>query len=194
VELAVQKSIAVVLVEALLVASLAAASLFPRVSWAALQDEVGPERAGDDGAPAGRARRERTGGSRGPMLVVLRIAEALQLNDAQTVKLAGEFRRVAEQRRGLLAQKATLATKLEAQLARKPADDGVLTTLTDQIVALEREILLLPEGLWQSIQPVLTPEQRARLILLRGKMKQEIDGERKRRRAQGRTGTRAPQD
>jgi len=183
----VQKSIAVVLVEALFVASLASASLLPRASWAAPHDEVGPERTGVDGAPAGRARRERAGGSRGPMLVVLRIAETLQLNDEQTVKLAGEFRRVAQQRRGLLAQKAALATKLEGQLARKPADDGALTTLTDQIVALEREIMLLPEGLWQSIQPVLTPEQRARLILLRGKMKQEIDGERNRRRAQGRT-------
>jgi hypothetical protein len=120
------------------------------------------------------------------MLVVLRIAEALHLSDEQTVKLAGEFRRVAQQRRALLAQKAALAAKLEAQLAQKPADDGALTTLTDQLAALEREIMLLPEGLWKSIQPVLTPEQRARLILLRGKMKQQIEGERSRRRAQRR--------
>lgn len=136
----------------------------------------------DDGAGtgfAGAPRGRRTG--RGPMLMVLRIAEELHLSDEQTVKVAGEFRRLAEQRRELVAQKAALATKLETQLAAQPRDDKALDALTDQLVALEQRIGQLPEQLWKGVQPVLTSEQRARLILLRGKMKRQIDGARRRR-------------
>jgi len=128
----------------------------------------------------------RAGGSRAPMLVVLRIAEALQLSDEQTVKLAGEFRRTAQQRRTMLAEKTALEAKLEAQLARKPVDDAALSSLTEQLVAVDRGISQLPNELWTSIQPVLTVEQRARLVLLRGKMKKQVDGERMRRRARNR--------
>src|ERR1043166_8639220 len=63
-----------------------------------------------------------------------------------------------------------LVTKLEGLLAQQPLDDAALTSTTEQLFALEHELGLLPEGLWKSIQPVLTPEQSARLILLRGKM------------------------
>src|SRR5262249_42896811 len=94
--------------------------------------------------------------ARGPLFVVLRIAEALQLNDEQTVKLAGAFRRIAEQRRTLLAEKAALETKLTAELGKKPPDETTLSSLTDQLVAQEHDIAALPESLWKSIQPVLT--------------------------------------
>jgi Spy/CpxP family protein refolding chaperone len=130
----------------------------------------------------------RRSGSRGPMLLVLRIAEALHLSDEQTIKLAAEFRRVAQQRHELIARRAALATRLEAQLAQRPLDDAALTSLTEQLVALDQQIGRLPEGLWKSIQPVLTPEQSARLVLLRGKLKQQVDGERRTRRGKGRNG------
>ena len=144
------------------------------------------ESADEDGAGSGfaGALRERRAG-RGPMLLVLRIAEELRLSDEQTVKVAGEFRRVAQQRRELLAQKASLVTKLESQLARQPLDDGALDALTGQLVGIEQQMALLPEQLWKGVQPVLTAEQRARLILLRGKMKQQIDGARRRRGGRG---------
>jgi hypothetical protein len=136
------------------------------------------------GSPFGGAFRA-GGGSRGPMLLVLRIAEALQLSDEQTVKLAAEFRRVAAQRRTMLAEKTALEAKLEAQLARKPVDEATVSSLTEQLVALERNLVLLPDELWKSIQPLLTVEQRARLVLLRGKMKKQVDGARQRRRGRG---------
>lgn len=151
---------------------------------AAVEADDTPEHdaADDAGAFAGKDRRGR---SRGPMLLVLRIAEALQLNDEQTIKLATEFRRVAQQRRELVARRVVLAGKLEEQLAQKTRDDAKLTGLTEQLVALELEIARLPEALWKSIQPVLTPEQSARLVLLRGKLKQQVEGERKARRERG---------
>lgn len=144
----------------------------------------------DDGAAsgfAGGAARPGRGGGRGPMLVVLRIAEELHLSDEQTIKVAGEFRRVAQQRRELVARKSTLASKLEAQLAQQPRDDKALDALTEQMVAVEQQLLQLPEQLWKGVQPVLTAEQRARLILLRGKMKQQLDGARRRRQGAGAT-------
>lgn len=150
-----------------------------------------PEVAPTAGTAAGARERGAVRGSRGPLLVVLRIAEALQLSDAQTIKLAGEFRRVAQRRRTLLAEKAALNAKLEAVLAQRPLDEGELTRVTEQAVALERELVLLPESLWKAIQPELTPEQRARLILLRGKLKQQVDDERQRRRGKRRDGAAA---
>ena len=145
------------------------------------EPEASAVESADDGASglAGSARERRAG--RGPMLLVLRIAEELHLSDEQTVKIAGEFRRVAQQRRELLAQKVSLVAKLEAQLARQPRDDAALDALTGQLVGIEQQLLQLPDQLWKGVQPVLTAEQRARLILLRGKMKQQIDGARRRR-------------
>jgi Spy/CpxP family protein refolding chaperone len=151
-------------------------------AFAAPPAAPGGAAAEDDDAEAlvGGAARE-SGGGRGPMLVVLRIAEKLHLSDEQTIKVASEFRRIAQQRRELVAKRAALATKLEAQLAQEPRDDAGLTALTDQMVALEQQLVLLPEQLWKGVQPVLNPEQRARLILLRGKMKQQLDGVQRRR-------------
>jgi Spy/CpxP family protein refolding chaperone len=144
--------------------------------------------ADDDGAAtgfAGGGARAGRGGGRGGMMVVLRIAEELHLSDEQTIKVAGEFRRVAQQRRELVGRKNALAAKLEAQLAQQPRDDKALDALTDQMVAIEQQLLQLPEQLWKGVQPVLTAEQRARLILLRGKMKQQLESARRRRLGAG---------
>lgn len=138
----------------------------------------------EDGAASGFAgggARGGRGGGRGGMMVVLRIAEELHLSDEQTIKVAGEFRRVAQQRRELVGKKNALAAKLEAQLAQQPRDDKALDAITDQVVAVDQQLLQLPEQLWKGVQPVLTAEQRARLILLRGKMKQQLEGARRRR-------------
>lgn len=129
--------------------------------------------------------------SRGAMLVVLRIADALRLSDEQTVKLAREFRAFAAQRKALLAEKTDLASRLQTELAKQSPDEATLGTLTERIVAIDRDLARLPERLWTSIQPLLTVEQRARLVLLRGKLKQQVEGERRRRsRSGGRAGAR----
>lgn len=141
----------------------------------AAEDEDGAASGFAGGARGGR------GGGRGGMLVVLRIAEELHLSDEQTIKVAAEFRRVGQQRRELVGKKNALAAKLETQLAQQPRDDKALDALTDQMVAIEQQLLQLPEQLWKGVQPVLTAEQRARLILLRGKMKQQLEGARRRR-------------
>lgn len=177
-----------VLASVLVGAALLALAAGPCAAPAALAAGEPPADAAANGDPlaGGAVAPDGAPGSRGPMLVVLRIAELLHLSDEQTIKVASEFRRVAQRRRELVAQKASLVTKLEGLLAQKPLDDAALTSATEQLIAVEHELGLLPEGLWKSIQPVLTPEQSARLILLRGKMRQQIEGERQRRRANGR--------
>lgn len=196
---AMRRALALTLVVVLLAAGLGPdAACFTPVAYAAPPDGLaveaddagdGPhvedadDEASDDALDAAAfAGKGRRGRSRGPMLVVLRIAEALRLSDEQTIKLAGEFRRVAQQRRELVARRVVLVGKLEEQLGKKPLDDAALKSLTAQLVSIEQDIGRLPEGLWNALQPVLTPEQSARLILLRGKLKQQVDGERKARR------------
>ena len=162
------------------ITSASAAPPSPQDAPSAAADAADDEDGAASGFAGGGARAGR-GGGRGGMLVVLRIAEELHLSDEQTIKVAAEFRRVAQQRRELVGRKNALAAKLEAQLAQQSRDDKALDALTDQAVAVDQQLLQLPEQLWKGVQPVLTAEQRARLILLRGKMKQQLEGARRRR-------------
>ncbi len=120
------------------------------------------------------------------MLLVLRIAEALHLDDEQTVKLAGQLRAVEAKRAELIDEKGRLEASLERELDQKPSDKARLEALTKQIADLERRLVLLPEEAFDSLQPMLDVEQRARLVLLRSRLKQQVLGERERRAAGGR--------
>ena len=144
-----------VLASVLVGAALLALAAGPCAAPAALAAGEPPADAAANGDPlaGGAVAPDGAPGSRGPMLVVLRIAELLHLSDEQTIKVASEFRRVAQRRRELVAQKASLVTKLEGLLAQKPLDDAALTSATEQLIAVEHELGLLPEGLWKSIQP-----------------------------------------
>lgn len=176
-----RRSVGLALLAALSLAGVTSASAAPpspQDAPSAAADAADDEDGAASGFAGGGARAGR-GGGRGGMLVVLRIAEELHLSDEQTIKVAGEFRRVAQQRRELVGKKNALAAKLEAQLAQQPRDDKALDALTDQAVAVDQQLLQLPEQLWKGVQPVLTAEQRARLILLRGKMKQQLEGARR---------------
>ena len=178
-----RRSVGLALLAALSLAGVTSASAAPpspQDAPSSAADAADDEDGAASGFTGGGARAGR-GGGRGGMLVVLRIAEELHLSDEQTIKVAAEFRRVAQQRRELVGKKNALAAKLEAQLAQQPRDDKALDALTDQVVAVEQQLLQLPEQLWKGVQPVLTAEQRARLILLRGKMKQQLEGARRRR-------------
>jgi len=181
-----RRTVGLFLLAALSLAPVSVAAAAPAPQDAAAASVEAPDDDGGDAAGfSGGGQRARRGGGRGPMLLVLRIAEELHLSDEQTVKVAGEFRRVAQQRRELVAQKAALATRLETQLGAQPRDDKALDALTDQLVAIEQRIAQLPDLLWKGIQPVLTAEQRARLVLLRDRMKQQIDVARRRRGGNG---------
>jgi Spy/CpxP family protein refolding chaperone len=127
------------------------------------------------GAGAGR----RPGGGR--MFLVLRIADALHLNDEQTIKVASSFRSIDEKRQKLRSDKDAVESQLDAELARKPIDEAKVSSLTQQALAIDRQLLLLPEEMYNSIQGMLTVEQRARLLLLRSHLLEQVQRERERR-------------
>jgi hypothetical protein len=115
------------------------------------------------------------------MFLVLRIADALHLNDEQTIKVASSFRNIEEKRQKLRGDKEAVESQLDAELAKKPIDEAKVSSLTQQALAIDRQLLLLPEEMYSSIQGMLTVEQRARLLLLRSRMQEQVQRERERR-------------
>lgn len=120
-------------------------------------------------------------GRRTRMVVVLRIAEELDLDEEETIHLASEYRKFDARRRELLGEKSVTEVELEAALARQPANQGELARLTDDLLRIDRELALMPDKLFQSLQSRLDTEQKARLALLKAKLQKKIDRERRRR-------------
>lgn len=122
-------------------------------------------------------------GGRGRMLVLMRISEELDLTEQQSAALRSAFRDSDTERRTLLGKRTELGDQLEAELAKPKPDDAALTRLTDDIRAIDRQLSGLPEKVFQTFERDLTPVQRARLALLRGKLRHRVERERQRRGA-----------
>lgn len=120
-------------------------------------------------------------GRRTRMVVVLRIAEELDLDEAETIRLATEYRKFDAHRRELLGDKSVAEVELEAALGRHPPDQEELSRLTAELLRIDRELALLPDALFEAIQTMLDTEQKARLALLKAKLQKKLDGERRRR-------------
>lgn len=118
-------------------------------------------------------------------LVVLRIADALDLNEEQTLRLGSEYRRFDKRRHELVADRLKTEEKLEQALERKPLDNADLEQLTNRLLTIDKELILMPDALFDSVQDMLSTEQKARLALLKIKLQRRIDRERNRRNAKG---------
>ena len=114
-------------------------------------------------------------------LVVLRISEALDLDEEQTLRLGSEYRRFDKGRRELLQQRAGIEVELEEALADPEPDPRRLTESTQRLLAVDRELVLMPDTFFESVQGMLDVEQRARLALLKIKLQRRIDRERGKR-------------
>jgi hypothetical protein len=116
--------------------------------------------------------------------LVLRIVEALNLNEQDALKVSSTIRQSDERRQQLIQQRQALEERLRAALAKKPADAADLAKLVGEGNDLDQKIALVPEESFRELQKVLTVEQQAKLLLFRRELQGEI-----RRAWQGRRGS-----
>lgn len=115
--------------------------------------------------------------------LVLRIVDALNLDDQGALKISTIVRQSDERRQQLMKQRQTLEDQLRTALAKKPPDPAELSKLVSDGNDLDQKIALIPEDTFHEMQKVLTVEQQAKLILFRRELQGEI-----RRAIQGRHG------
>jgi hypothetical protein len=113
--------------------------------------------------------------------LVLRIVDALNLNDQEALKVSTIVRQSDEQRQQLVKQRQGLEDQLRTALAKKPPDPAELGKLVSEGNDIDQKIALIPEDTFRELQKVLTVEQQAKLMLFRRELQGEI-----RRAVQGR--------
>jgi Spy/CpxP family protein refolding chaperone len=118
---------------------------------------------------------------RARMFLVLRIADALKLNEQDALKVSTVIRQSDEHRRDLVQQRRALEDELRQALAKQPPDTATLTQLINQGNDIDQKLALVPEDSFRELQKVLTVEQQAKLMLFRRELQGEI-----RRAVQGR--------
>lgn len=136
--------------------------------------------------PEGPPRRERA-----RTFLVLRIVDALNLNDQDALKVSNIVRQSDERRQQLIKQRQGLEDQLRAALAKKPVDPANLSKLIGEGNALDQQIALIPEDTFHEMQKVLTIEQQAQLMLFRRELQGEIRRAIQGRRVGGRRGRQA---
>ena len=113
--------------------------------------------------------------------LVLRIVDALNLNDQDALKVSVIVRQSDEHRQQLVKQRQALEDQLRTALTKKPSDPTELGKLVSEGNDIDQKIALVPEDTFRELQKVLTVEQQAKLMLFRRELQGEI-----RRAVQGR--------
>ena len=124
---------------------------------------------------------EGPGRNRARTFLVLRIADALKLNEQGALKVSNVIRQSDEHRRELVQERQALEQKLREALAKQPPDTAELTKLIGQGNDIDQKLALVPEESFHQLQNILTVEQQAKLMLFRRELQGEI-----RRALQGR--------
>jgi Spy/CpxP family protein refolding chaperone len=124
---------------------------------------------------------ETPGRDRARAFLVLRIADALKLNEQDALKVGGIIRQSDEHRRALAQERQAIEQRLREALAKQPPDTVALSKLISEGNAIDQKLALVPEDSFRELQKVLTVEQQARLLLFRHELQGEI-----RRALQGR--------
>ncbi len=113
--------------------------------------------------------------------LVLRIVDALSLNEQDALKVSGTVRQSDERRQQLIKQRQALEEKLQGALAKKPTDPAELGKLVSEGNEIDQQLALIPEDTFRELQKVLSVEQQAKLMLFRRELQGEV-----RRAIQGR--------
>jgi hypothetical protein len=107
-------------------------------------------------------------------LLVMRIADALKLNDQEALKVGAVIRRSDEHRQQLLKQREDLETRLRAALDKTPPDPADLSQLIAAGNGIDQQLALIPEDTFRELQKSLDVEQQARLLLFRRQLQGEV--------------------
>jgi hypothetical protein len=116
--------------------------------------------------------------------LVVRIADALKLNDQDALKVAAVVRASDERRQDLRRRREALEAKLRAALKKPAAAD--LSQLISEGNDLDQQLALVPEDTFRELQKFLTVEQQAKLLLLRRDLQSEVQRAMYRRLGAGR--------
>lgn len=138
---------------------------------------TGYAQSGGDGANA----TGKGGLPRGQMMAVLRIAQQLDLDDAQAIRMAGKFREAHARGRRLRRERKAGIAELKLELERSPSDPAKLDSLTRKLTEVRREIALGPERLFTEVGTMLTSEQRAKLAIITDRLRNQVEREKQRR-------------
>ncbi len=106
--------------------------------------------------------------------LVMRLAEALDLSEEKTLELSRIIRGIDDRRRELRRQREDVEDRLRAALGRSPREAAALTKLVADANEIDQQLAMLPEKSFREAQKILTPDQQARLILLRPQLQNEI--------------------
>ncbi len=106
--------------------------------------------------------------------LVLRIADALRLNEQEAIKVSQVIRQSDEHRQALAQERRTLEQKLRETLAKQPPDTAALTKLISEGNEIDQKLAMVPEQSFRELQKILTVEQQANLMLFRRELQGEI--------------------
>ena len=106
--------------------------------------------------------------------LVLRIVDALNLNDQDALKVSTTVRQSDERRQQLVKQRQALEEQLRTALAKRSPDPAGLGKLVSEGNDIDQKIALIPEDTFRELQKVLTVEQQAKLMLFRRELQGEI--------------------
>ena len=120
--------------------------------------------------------------------LVVRIADALKLNDQDALKVSAVIRQSDEHRQQLMQEREALEDRLRTALAKTPPDPADLTQLIGQGNQLDQKLALVPEDTFRELQKILTVEQQAKLLLFRRELQGEVRRAMQRRLGAGRRG------
>ncbi len=104
--------------------------------------------------------------------LVVRIADALKLNDQDALKVAAVVRASDERRQDLRRQREALEARLRTALKKPETAD--LPQLINEANELDEKLALAPENTFRELQKIFTVEQQAKLLLLRRELQGEV--------------------
>ena len=107
-------------------------------------------------------------------VLMLHLVDALDLPEEQAMALRAVFREADEQRGRLAALRDAALHALREALAKKPVDAAALPALVDQVADLDRQLAAIPEETFRRARGLLTVEQQARLLVLRGDLQGRV--------------------
>jgi len=116
-------------------------------------------------------------GSRGRLLLVLRMADELDLSDEKALAVSRALKEAEGKRDAIRKKRRDLDKQLSDALAQKKPDDAALTKLIDQAIELDRERAKLMEDSFTSLKKILTVQEQAKLVQLRMRMHREMGPE-----------------
>jgi Spy/CpxP family protein refolding chaperone len=121
--------------------------------------------------------------------LMLRLVDALDLPDDKALAVRTVFQKAEERRATLEATRRALDKRLRKALGRPKADASELERLVRDANTVDRELAAVAEDSFVQAQKLLTPEQQAKLLLLRYELQGQVgDAMRRRLGQRGRGG------